>query len=279
MGLAQKLRGMLNGPPSVGNQPLIDIITGLGLTSGLKLCLDAGDAASYDPAVQTDKWLDTSGNGCDFFRGSGTGSDAADPTFNGTAGNLSANEFFSFDGGDFLRYDSTNEAWMNNLHKNNAVYTIFSVFYIPYSTTSSQVFFGTRGRYQGVSARCVISTDITELGVWQNLGGANLNVTTPNTRNPSGFSTYGLSVDEPTGAGVVNLDGTTTTFTATYTGTTSSTKPAGTCTIGARTEDASNDQILQNGAKIAMTAVWEGTALSSAQLESLRNAVRGRYGI
>ena len=101
----------------------INIITNLGLTTNLKLCFDASDSNSYDPVVQTDKWLDTSGNGYDFFRGSGTGGDAADPTFNGTTGGLSASEYWSFDGGDYFTYDTTNEAWMETLHQDNAILT------------------------------------------------------------------------------------------------------------------------------------------------------------
>src|SRR5688572_10725967 len=111
------------------NDTLLTILNGLGLTANLKLCLDAGDNLSA-PAAAT-SWLDRSGNGYDFFRGTTSGADATDPTFNGTPGELSAAEYWSFDGGDFFRYDTTNETWMQNLHKNNALLSFFCWLYLP----------------------------------------------------------------------------------------------------------------------------------------------------
>jgi hypothetical protein len=79
---------------------------------------------SYDGSSQT--WKDLSGGGYDFYRGSGSGSDSADPTFNGTAGKLSSGEYFSYDGGDYFTLAQSNPAWVNDLHKDNAVFTILS---------------------------------------------------------------------------------------------------------------------------------------------------------
>ena len=93
-------------------------IVDASLTSGLQLCLDAGSASSYDGSSQ--KWLDLSGNGQDFFRGADGSATTDDPTFNGSAGGLSSSEYFSLDGGDFFRYDAANTAAMNGVHHNNA---------------------------------------------------------------------------------------------------------------------------------------------------------------
>jgi len=108
------------------NVTLIDAITTAGLTSGLQLALDAGDTNSYSGSGQS--WLDTSGNGYDFFRGITGGANSDDPTFNGTSGGISINEYWSFDGDDFFIYDSANETWMNNLHKNNAQWSWLFAF-------------------------------------------------------------------------------------------------------------------------------------------------------
>src|SRR5690349_1915490 len=105
------------------NTKFLTVIQQLGLTTGLKLCLDAGDSASVAVGSQA-KWLDVAGNGYDFYRGSSAAGDAAEPTFNGTPGNLSASEYFSSDGGDNFTYDSANESWMDNLHKDGAKFTI-----------------------------------------------------------------------------------------------------------------------------------------------------------
>jgi Concanavalin A-like lectin/glucanases superfamily len=103
------------------NKPFRTIIDDLGLSTGLQLCLDAGDIQSYDGTSQT--WVDR-GQGNDFFRGTTSGAEASDPTFNGVAGALTENEYFSFDGGDFFRYTTTNPNWIQSFHKGGATFTI-----------------------------------------------------------------------------------------------------------------------------------------------------------
>jgi hypothetical protein len=122
--------------------PLIYTLTKLGQRDNLKLCFDAGDASSYDGSSQT--WLDTSGNGYDFFRGTTSGAAANDPTFNGSAGGLSVNDYFSFDGADVFQYDSANETWMQNLHKDNAIFAGLVWVYLG-SVVNRLGLFGTLG--------------------------------------------------------------------------------------------------------------------------------------
>ena len=55
-----------------------ETLTLLGLTTNLKLCLDAGDLASVASGSQT-KWLYVSGGGYDFFRGT-DGTSQASPS-------------------------------------------------------------------------------------------------------------------------------------------------------------------------------------------------------
>jgi hypothetical protein len=62
--------------------------------------LDAGDSASYSGSGQI--WYDLTSNDFDFYRGRGAGASSDDPTFNGSAGGKSGNEYFSFDGGDLF---------------------------------------------------------------------------------------------------------------------------------------------------------------------------------
>ena len=57
---------MAGSKPTLARMPAITMLRRLGLTNGLKLCLDAGDANSY---TSGEPWLDTSGNGYDFNRG------------------------------------------------------------------------------------------------------------------------------------------------------------------------------------------------------------------
>lgn len=72
------------------------------VTDGLVMHLDAGDSSSYSGSGQT--WSDLEGN-YDWFRGQTGSSEGSDPTFNGTAGDKSASEYFSTDGGDRFTID------------------------------------------------------------------------------------------------------------------------------------------------------------------------------
>lgn len=102
------------------NKSFRSIIDDLGLSTGLQLCLDAGDLASYPGSGQT--WFDRA-QGNDFFLGATSGAEASDPTFNGTAGNLKDTTYWSFDGGDYFTSDAANPAWMNDIHKAGAKFT------------------------------------------------------------------------------------------------------------------------------------------------------------
>ena len=102
---------------------LLQILTLQGLTSGLLFALDAGDIASYGGSGQV--WSDTSGAANHFNRGLSSSSESSDPTFNGTAGGLSENEYFSCDGGDYfsLASGTFDDGWS----KNNGVFTMGAV--------------------------------------------------------------------------------------------------------------------------------------------------------
>ena len=254
---------------------LIGVIRKLGLTTNLKLVLDAGDASSYNAAVQTDKWLDRAGSGYDFFRGSGTGVDAADPTFNGTAGGLSSAEYWGFDGGDYFTYDTTNESWMENIHKDNAKFSIFSWFYIP-SSGSAFNFCGTDNNgFNGFHLRAAATTFLV-LRV-SNATGAALTLTGTNAVPATRWNCAAVTLDEAVGAsGAAQfLNGATETFTSTYS-TPSAAAASFTMNVAARGNAGVPPA---SGARLGGIAIWEGVALTAAQLTAIYTATRGRYGV
>ncbi|MEX2127605.1 MAG: hypothetical protein WD871_05120 [Xanthobacteraceae bacterium] len=73
-----------------------------------------------------------------------------------------------------------------------------------------------------------------------------------------------------------NVNGSESTDTSTYSSPSSSNASDG-FVIGTR--GGAGDFFLTNGSRLAMLAVWEGAALSAADLESIRNATRGRLGL
>lgn len=101
------------------------IISAAGLAD-LNLCLDAGDIHSF-PSSTSQTWLDTSGNGNDYFRGLDSGASTNDPTFNGVVGARSPSEYFSFDGGDYFE-ETADQTFADAWHRpGSSPFTIIAV--------------------------------------------------------------------------------------------------------------------------------------------------------
>lgn len=263
---------------SSGNKTLSQIITDLGLTTNLKLCLDAGDANSYDPAVQTAKWLDTSGNGYDFYRGTSGVGDGAEPTFNGSAGGLSSAEYFSFDGGDYFLYDSANETWMNTLHKDGAIVSCFAVVH-PAAFTQANRIFSTRGTLNGTGF--IFSIPVTTGKIQVNaFDGTTAQMTMGSTDSLSVGAWNAVSVSFDEAAATNNClakvnGGAVDSFSLTYSAP-SATDAAGGVGIGA---NGNGSLPILSGSRLACLAIWQGTALNSANLTALYDAIKGRFGL
>lgn len=266
---------MLKGS-ATGNQTLYQIINGLGLTANLKLCLDAGDSASYNSSVQTAKWLDTSGGGYDFFRGTSTSGDAAEPTFNGTAGGLSSSEYFSFDGADYCLYDTTTETWMNNLHKDGVLCTFFVVYYSIASGVAERIF---ATRPTGAAGTTFIKDASNKAQINSfNTTTSVLSVSSTNTISSNAWNIMSISLNEPNATNNIFMkinSNSVETLSGAYSSPTA-TNVTGTPAIGSL---ANGTSPIASGARIACLAVWEGTALTSANLDSLHNSIKGRFGL
>lgn len=254
------------------NRTLIQIITDLSLTTNLKLCLDAGDSASYSSGQ---KWLDTSGGGYDFFRGADGGSSTDDPTFNGSAGGLSSAEFWSSDGGDFFTYDTTIEAWMDNLHQDGATFTVFAVG-TPDADASSYMFASESGGTQtgfsfviqldgdlnfrirnGSSTEAEKTTDAGDALSVGNLHGVALSI------NENGGDVSFFWAD-----GAPMQVGSSNTFDAVYTSPSAGSAAFTPTLMGANGGGP-------NGTQLACVAIWEGTVLTDANLDSIWTALNG----
>lgn len=269
---------LIGQAPLIPPLSLIAILQGLNLTTNLKLVLDAGDKDSAPSSATS--WLDRSGNGYDFFRGTTSGADATDPTFNGTVGNLSGSEYWSFDGGDYFRYDTTNETWMQNIHKDNAKFTMIG--WVTTVAGAAHGICGTRGAVAGNTGYVIFK---------QASGGNNLIFTVSNagtsvltlTMTAALLDTAGpwyfvaVSVDEAVGANgaITQINSTQELFTSTYVSPASG-NASFTHEIAAR---GNGDTPWGNTERMGMIAMWEGVALTAANLNAIFNATRGRYGI
>jgi hypothetical protein len=254
---------------------MIAAVQDLGLTSGLKLCLDAGDVNSYTGTGQ--KWLDTSGNGYDFFRGTTSASQSSDPTFNGTAGGQSSSEYWSFDGGDFFTYDSANETWMNNIHKNNAVFTLATwVYFATVAGGNLNVMAGTAidGFDRGFAFFCGQNTGRLGINIL-NGGGSSVALqylhSTVAAANTWHF--VAVSINESTGALVFRVDGAEETASVAYSSPSSS-NATRTMTLG-----TDGDDHFPSGGRMASVLAWEGTALTAQNLTDLFTLTRTKFGV
>jgi hypothetical protein len=248
-----------------------------GLTSGLKLCLDAGDINSYSGSGQ--KWLDTSGNGYDFFRGTSGSSESSDPTFNGTAGGQSSSEYWSFDGGDFFRYDTANETWMNNLHKNNALWSAALWVRLVNTTTEYPLFATMNAGMQHTGV--MLSTNGFDgndpgalfLNVYNGTQSFGLNIATTAEFTANTWSFAAITLDEAAGTCTLQINGTQEAKSGTY-----SNPSSGNASITMRLgSDEGNPA--PAGSRMAQVWIWEGGALSTTQLTDLYNVTRSKFGV
>lgn len=252
-----------------------NVIADLGLTSNLKLCLDAGDQSSYDGGTS---WLDTSGNGYNFFLGATGGAEASDPTFRGALGSGDAkNTHFSFDSNNYFRYDTTSEAWMNNIHKNNAVFTLCAWVDFGGTGTNSGICGNNTGGIT-VGFHWRKATGESPMFVVTNGTGSVISVTMVADVAAAGTYTFlAISLTEATGASgcFMQCQSTVETFTSTYTS--PSAAAAGfTLDIGC---GGNGSMRLPNNSRMSSFAAWEGTALSQASVNNIFNATRGRHGV
>lgn len=273
----------------------MSILTSLGLTSGLKLCLDAGDASSITSAYP-DKWLDLSGNGYDFFFGTGTGADVRDPSFHGDIGKLTPDEYvLTTTGGeatgalDRLTYDAANETWMENLHKDGARFTIAMWLWVPQRAgantvvTGAQPLIGNQGAGTGISFQVVKSFNPVD-----SLDRPSLRFSIPSSvialngsvrLDLGAWNFIAVSLDEPVGAGgaILYANGKYSTHASTYTtpsaGASGATFSIGTDVVGVTPGMAPSRGGGESGWRFGAIMCWEGAdPLTSSQLDSIMNA-------
>lgn len=247
---------------------LMQAITTAGLTTNLQLCLDAGDIASYTGSGL--KWLDVSGNGCDFFKGDDGTTHA--PTFVGFPGDRGS--YWFLNGSAFFRYDTTNETWMQNLHKNNA---IFSYVALIYRNSSSPSLFGDSANGAGTGIHCANSRDINVFN-----GSSPVISKSGDTLLTSlAWNFVGGSLNEATGSGggfhylngAYNQVGGADTFDSTYSSP-SSLGALATLEIGAA---GGGSEPSGSGTLLSCVAFWGGTALTKVNIDTLWASMRGRF--
>lgn len=259
---------------------LVNELTNLGLLSNLKVCLDAGDPNSYPGSGQT--WFDLSGNGNHFYRGSGSGSDSADPTYVGNGNGGTYREYFSYDGGDYFTLATANPSWLQTFHKAGAKFTIAEWVYTGDLTTPSSDFcmMGDSTRSDGFTyvgfffgGGTAAPAGGVSLVIGNGGGAYAYSKDSVATAPTLSFAFLGVAVDMAAGTVVLQVNGTTESYTGQSLSLPSAASAETTMQIGSSGSGINPDM---SGAGISSVAIWDA-AKTGAELLSIYNATKGRY--
>lgn len=268
------MRGGLVYPKST----LYSDILGWGLSSGLQFCIDCGDPASYDGSSQG--VTDRSTNVSNLNRGTSSGAEASDPTFNGTAGRHFNDTYFSFDGGDYFTFTGANPTWLENIHKAAASISIFALIYPPAAGANPLI--GDNGGSSSTTGFFFESNGagLLTFFVSKSVGGTpalNVNGDTAPTR--SAWNIVGVSNNNGAGS-FLYLNGNYDTVSAanTYNGAYATPSAGAATNTGNLMAYGGGGGPTGSGARLAAMAIWN-TALTKANFDSLFSSQRRRLGI
>jgi hypothetical protein len=260
---------MLPPPLVMPSARFLPSIQGLGQSSGLQMVYDAADIRSTDGTAQ--QWTDLMGN-YHVQRGTTSGAEGSDPTFNGAAGELAA--YFSFDGGDYFTGPAVT-TFINSLHQNNALGTIVAWVYFADMTSANNPICGTN-RGGGTNVGFYFGWNTTDVLRFQvnNAAGSVLTFDHASGISLNTWTFVSLSINEATPAYAMGINGSYTTGSTAY----SSPSAAGASSpmqIGAF---GANVGPITSGGRMGCVAFWN-TALTQAQMTAIYNRTRRRFGV
>lgn len=272
-------------PVWTGKPSFFDTLKTLGLTSGLKLCLDAGSRRSYPGTGQS--FLDLSGTGSNFYLGATSSPEASDPTFNGVPGHESSSEYFSVNGSQYFTIAGGNPSWVQNLHANNFLATFVGWIKLAAAPSSTDyAIFGTSPMIAadiGFMYEMYLNSFSSKINMsyYFNNGSSgtshSLSYTSTNSYSSSSWLFFALSYNEGGGAGASFA---TVQDEAPYTfNGNNANANSGTATYPLQIFAGGNGQYpTKSGSQLAKTAIWSGVALTAAQVLSIFNATKSIYG-
>lgn len=274
----------LLNPFGFGGGTLLEMITNAGLLANLAICLDAGDGASFNGTSQT--WTDVSGNNQNFYRGSSSSAQGSDPTFNGVAGEKSANEYFSVDGGDYF-IEASGLTFAESWHKNNAKFTVGYVMYAAKtdnpSGTDSPVVFSSFAEGVTSPGMYIYLRDAHTLNLWvvngQEGGGSGPFIVAPDTFFHATVRDWRcniFSVDETTGIMNRKYAAAAADVGPSVAYTNPSSNSSGTPYMLFNHDSISASGFWASGCRIAAFFAWN-RALSLAELDALYPLIQTRF--
>lgn len=260
----------LNGFGAGGSNTVMSILRRLNMTTGLVLCLDAGDSGSYTGTGQT--WSDVSGQGNHYQFGATSGSDTTDPTYVG-AGLLS---YMTFDGGDYFVPSGT-PTFDDDWHKNNGLFSLMAVVEVPTAVMSSYHPIVSNGVGNNSTPNdgihfSILSNNKHRLVYDSNNTAGAGGITTDSagtiTADVPNFLCSAFDESSPNVKQKLNSDASTS---AAKTASTNTTSPPQVLRIGA---DGNAANFVGSGFKLYALAAWSGVQLTTTQMDDLLTALK-----
>lgn len=258
-----------NGPKDLY---LRDLITELGQTSNLAICVDAADPRSYTGTGQTIN--DRSGSANDFFMGTtGAVESGVDPVFNAGPTNNNGggvadeNTYWTIAAGNRIANVTNGAPASTNWLRNNGVASAVAAIYVP-NTAFGCSYFSTgdvnSGTYRGGNVRLTNTGHALDIFVTDGTRDSRTAVATPTTNS---WNIVGFSYDEATGTFIFTTNSTSET--------------AASITVSA-TQAFTNQNFVAfantgttGTGRIACCAVWN-RALTSSELLSFYTQLKAR---
>lgn len=230
--------------------PIYSHLVRLGLTTNLKLCLDDGVGSTF-PGNTTFPPFDQSGSS-ETWRAVQTATLTSQPS------------------------------WANSIHKAAAVWSAVAFYYHGFS--GSQVIVGDDGTAANAGFQLgITAADKLQIYIDDATGGAALSKTSDGTLTVSSWNMIGVSITEAGGAaaGFLYANGGYAQVGASNTWNPAYTSPSAgaagyTIQVGAA---GNNSRRVDPLGRVSSIAVFQGTAISKANMDSIWAAMRGRYGL
>lgn len=262
-------------------RPRDDIYTTLkrlGLATGLHICLDAGDDISA-PASTT-KWVDLSGGGNGYFRGSSGSAEASlDMDFVGTVGRRDKDAYWTNGGGtEYFTFEKSITTPINDAHKNNQKWSLMAWWYVD-SLGGVHHLFNTNSSNASSGVFVDVVTNLLRLFVQNGSGTSFVGSTFSSANVVAGWNFIGIAVEITSNVLTVNIntgarkqDGVAPTMTGT---------PSSAAAQGVPKMFASNNAATLStlGDRANSFCWWGGVKRTAAEYEAIFQATRSKFGV
>lgn len=253
-----------------------------GLVSpSLRVCLDFGDDDCYSSGQTVNNLAPD--DATDFWRGNDANSDNTDPTFNGVAGNMSANEYFSF-ANDWFQRKSAHDTALNAMHKDAAKWGAFVVIQHDLQPNPKGIFGdadnttgvgnpGVAWWFSGGSSPKLTVTAMSETTLM-------LNKASDASLPGATWMALAVSIDDPANSGFLWRDGgylqvgSQNTFACQYPA-----PPTTPANFALQIGSVADGNASLDGHFMAAFMLWSGVAPSKSQLDVLYSRIKSRWSL